>query len=128
MLCRATSTTSGPVIFAPFSSKKQFGSRSDRHLDDVLIGSDHLVTHSDDGLQRRFRFGHGGHDIDDAVVLGGGGHRHLVFACLAGIDGFADRLFEEIRSEEHTSELQSLMRISYAVFCLKKKKKQIQNT
>src|SRR3546814_5659199 len=30
---------------------------------------------------------------------------------------------EEMRSEEHTSELQSLMRISYAVFCLKKKKK-----
>src|SRR3546814_4129314 len=29
----------------------------------------------------------------------------------------------EIRSEEHTSELQSLMRISYAVFCLQKKKK-----
>src|SRR3546814_8758988 len=32
------------------------------------------------------------------------------------------------RSEEHTSELQSLMRISYAVFCLKKKKKQRLNT
>src|SRR3546814_3411541 len=31
------------------------------------------------------------------------------------------------RSEEHTSELQSLMRISYAVFCLKKKKKNIQS-
>src|SRR3546814_7138226 len=31
------------------------------------------------------------------------------------------------RSEEHTSELQSLMRISYAVFCLKKKKHQIYN-
>src|SRR3546814_7257054 len=31
------------------------------------------------------------------------------------------------RSEEHTSELQSLMRISYAVFCLKKKKKQKKN-
>src|SRR3546814_2872017 len=30
------------------------------------------------------------------------------------------------RSEEHTSELQSLMRISYAVFCLKKKKNNIQ--
>src|SRR3546814_5089275 len=30
---------------------------------------------------------------------------------------------EQYRSEEHTSELQSLMRISYAVFCLKKKKK-----
>src|SRR3546814_420127 len=43
-----------------------------------------------------------------------------------------DKLFERIdrvaraefgRSEEHTSELQSLMRISYAVFCLKKKKR-----
>src|SRR3546814_10679883 len=32
------------------------------------------------------------------------------------------------RSEEHTSELQSLMRISYAVFCLKKKNKHIQIT
>src|SRR3546814_7465593 len=32
------------------------------------------------------------------------------------------------RSEEHTSELQSLMRISYAVFCLKKKKKHIITT
>src|SRR3546814_7507706 len=31
------------------------------------------------------------------------------------------------RSEEHTSELQSLMRISYAVFCLKKKKKHTQD-
>src|SRR3546814_5785169 len=31
------------------------------------------------------------------------------------------------RSEEHTSELQSLMRISYAVFCLKKKKQQATN-
>src|SRR3546814_4452309 len=30
--------------------------------------------------------------------------------------------FDDHRSEEHTSELQSLMRISYAVFCLKKKK------
>src|SRR3546814_1811651 len=36
---------------------------------------------------------------------------------------------EQFRSEEHTSELQSLMRISYAVFCLKKKndKTQIEN-
>src|SRR3546814_5078218 len=33
-----------------------------------------------------------------------------------------------VRSEEHTSELQSLMRISYAVFCLKKKKTKPNNT
>src|SRR3546814_1936199 len=36
----------------------------------------------------------------------------------------ADRLYSA-RSEEHTSELQSLMRISYAVFCLQKKKTHI---
>src|SRR3546814_10660761 len=39
-------------------------------------------------------------------------------------DCFIDELIHAagLRSEEHTSELQSLMRISYAVFCLKKKK------
>src|SRR3546814_1249412 len=36
---------------------------------------------------------------------------------------FVASMKPRIRSEEHTSELQSLMRISYAVFCLKKKKK-----
>src|SRR3546814_3511807 len=35
--------------------------------------------------------------------------------------------FYLLRSEEHTSELQSLMRISYAVFCLKKKKQKSMN-
>src|SRR3546814_5882864 len=45
---------------------------------------------------------------------------------IIGVERFAAgllhvRLFLAIRSEEHTSELQSLMRISYAVFCLKKK-------
>src|SRR3546814_4969952 len=36
--------------------------------------------------------------------------------------GLSFAVIRMIRSEEHTSELQSLMRISYAVFCLKKKK------
>src|SRR3546814_6189337 len=39
---------------------------------------------------------------------------------------FGDHAYK-LRSEEHTSELQSLMRISYAVFCLKKKKTSIIN-
>src|SRR3546814_1065360 len=49
---------------------------------------------------------------------------------LTGHEGFAaDRTFVvEQRSEEHTSELQSLMRISYAVFCLKKKKNKAKRT
>src|SRR3546814_15950940 len=45
-------------------------------------------------------------------------------ATLSQLAALAERLVEihGQRSEEHTSELQSLMRISYAVFCLKKKK------
>src|SRR3546814_7973164 len=43
-------------------------------------------------------------------------------AALGWVSGEMDE-----RSEEHTSELQSLMRISYAVFCLKKKKNEITN-
>src|SRR3546814_8604013 len=42
-----------------------------------------------------------------------------MFGCVAVCGGLA---YPGTRSEEHTSELQSLMRISYAVFCLKKKK------
>src|SRR3546814_3190458 len=44
----------------------------------------------------------------------------------AAIEAFSRKTSSQwcsTRSEEHTSELQSLMRISYAVFCLKKKKK-----
>src|SRR3546814_18998589 len=58
-------------------------------------------------------------------------HRHAVLLAVERVrlaqiladPTFGDRLVPDIRSEEHTSELQSLMRISYAVFCLKKKKK-----
>src|SRR3546814_18828183 len=64
----------------------------------------------------RGRRGHDGHDARDGGDRGG------------RRDGGAERTEKHSgnlheRSEEHTSELQSLMRISYAVFCLKKKKK-----
>src|SRR3546814_7865514 len=60
-------------------------------------------------------------------------HRHLAEALLEGADDLEnveDRflLLARSRSEEHTSELQSLMRISYAVFCLKKTKCTYLNT
>src|SRR3546814_3343256 len=54
----------------------------------------------------------GGH-----VHFGRGGDHRFQHRQLRRVDGDVER-----RSEEHTSELQSLMRISYAVFCLKKKK------
>src|SRR3546814_5393400 len=56
-----------------------------------------------------------------------------VSQCRAGHTTLEKGFFGRFRSEEHTSELQSLMRISYAVFCLKKKttnkaNKQTKNT
>src|SRR3546814_9794178 len=59
--------------------------------------------------------GHGQNGFLTAALMGGG------VLLLERRPWLAGALFG--RSEEHTSELQSLMRISYAVFCLKKKKK-----
>src|SRR3546814_4290475 len=62
----------------------------------------------------------------DALNLGGREFRdrdNLTTLAASRLKDKQDRLTRELmRSEEHTSELQSLMRISYAVFCLKKKK------
>src|SRR3546814_10297040 len=60
------------------------------------VPADEHRSQADEGVQQRDEFRHPG---------------HFHAACAP-----------EPRSEEHTSELQSLMRISYAVFCLKKKK------
>src|SRR3546814_1770123 len=66
-------------------------------------------------------------DIGDGPVLARGAGRAALEriarqdADMAGEFGLGHRRIAA-RSEEHTSELQSLMRISYAVFCLKKKK------
>src|SRR3546814_5391432 len=54
----------------------------------------------------------------ETVEVAGYTYRFDGVRSVEGPNYMADR-----RSEEHTSELQSLMRISYAVFCLKKKKK-----
>src|SRR3546814_1741665 len=59
----------------------------------------------------------------DLHRIGDGGHRllHRLTDLLGGGDDRLGQARDEVRSEEHTSELQSLMRISYAVFCLQKK-------
>src|SRR3546814_5359196 len=54
------------------------------------------------------------------AALAGSTHQDMKSTPLAGFFAGMPNLFQG--SEEHTSELQSLMRISYAVFCLKKKK------
>src|SRR3546814_4923221 len=53
--------------------------------------------------------------------------RRLVANHISNPDGHFEDV-EMVRSEEHTSELQSLMRISYAVFCLKKKNQHTNET
>src|SRR3546814_7424291 len=70
-------------------------------------------------------------DVNRAKIIVGTAHKskgleydHVIilddFLTPSQLRGMLSR--KKIRSEEHTSELQSLMRISYAVFCLKKKK------
>src|SRR3546814_9085048 len=70
----------------------------------------------DQQAPQRHMIGHAG--VADGAEVNGIGIAQL-------IDGVVGH---HPRSEEHTSELQSLMRISYAVFCLKKKKKRKHHT
>src|SRR3546814_5259941 len=101
-----------------------------------------LKCGGDDGAYRRYAFGTGGAAktvdvlVDDARqgtwALAEGTVHHAAFT-VADLDVQAQVKFDieglgytdvsDRRSEEHTSELQSLMRISYAVFCLKQKNK-----
>src|SRR3546814_3827243 len=80
--------------------------------------------------QYRVEHGHALPVRDRDRLAHGSGHpdpREVLVAAQFGEDDRDLRIADvraEFRSEEHTSELQSLMRISYAVFCLKKKKKQ----
>src|SRR3546814_10295376 len=62
-----------------------------------------------------------GKSIADHILIAFGGAAPLHVARIAEKVGISRILVPPNRSEEHTSELQSLMRISYAVFCLKKK-------
>src|SRR3546814_6384738 len=100
------------------------GERRSRHARRERIGDAALVGQIvDDQRDLRqpadARIGDAELQVDLVIV------EHLV--CAERRHGFAD--IGVGRSEEHTSELQSLMRISYAVFCLKKKKrKPIQST
>src|SRR3546814_10530946 len=74
--------------------------------------------HRDDGVVR--------FACDDAELVPEVGQRNTVAQPDEQGRRIRRQLVVQPRSEEHTSELQSLMRISYAVFCLKKKKKKPQ--
>src|SRR3546814_1756012 len=82
----------------------------------TLFRSDRCAAAGSDCSYRRVRRGAG------AAPMNAGLTSERVYEGLR--QRILDREFRPGRSEEHTSELQSLMRISYAVFCLKKKKQQ----
>src|SRR3546814_10098048 len=89
--------------------------RSRRNTDFPLFSPNRGVAHRPGGSHVGCRGAFANHPSPYAVTSWGDGPSAAI-ACASG------RIAASIRSEEHTSELQSLMRISYAVFCLKKKK------
>src|SRR3546814_3702879 len=94
----------------------------------VALGATALTVAAPAEAQRWHHNRHHGGDDAAAAALVGGIIGLGIGAAIASSDNdrydnryYNDRYYD--RSEEHTSELQSLMRISYAVLCLKKKKK-----
>src|SRR3546814_6966006 len=100
----------------------------------IAVGGDHQQAAAEPGVAVAEALGEPGVPGGGAggTMAQGGEHAHAggqaqgglgVLGLGQGAVGGQDFGFEvAFRSEEHTSELQSLMRISYAVFCLKKKK------
>src|SRR3546814_1169388 len=84
---------------------------SDVCSSDLVLGEDHVVRGGTEGLEDRPDFG-----LRRSKVV--------AVRCEVRFERVGSPGSGGVRSEEHTSELQSLMRISYAVFCLKKKKTQ----
>src|SRR3546814_6512603 len=100
--------------------QRDFGEQDERLLARFDRGGDRL--HIDFGLARS------GNAVEQQGLERRGGHRlaklvrrrRLLVRQLGRREGGVGRGIGGVRSEEHTSELQSLMRNSYAVFCLKK--------
>src|SRR3546814_3593460 len=103
---------------------------ADRACRDPAAGEGRIVEQD----QRVERVGVLGERVGDEPVVGrigrGGeepaiqAHHVLLVVVLVLVAAASGDLDDDVRSEEHTSELQSLMRISYAVFCLKKNKRE----
>src|SRR3546814_7289699 len=94
------------------------------------VGSSDLLAGG--GEEQHRRVGGGDEQLPDGVLVLGRHAGPALAAPLLRTEGVQRRALDisahghghdhVLRSEEHTSELQSLMRISYAVFCLKKKR------
>src|SRR3546814_4872666 len=113
------------------------GELSPQRLEELAAGEQFILSVADDGYGKRtsayeYRLtGRGGQGIGNLDLSRASGREAGVVAAFPVALGDQIMLVTDagklnrspVRSEEHTSELQSLMRISYAVFCLKKQKK-----
>src|SRR3546814_4759411 len=86
----------------------------------AAAAGDHVPAAGDEAFHRRATEARGGPG-DQRRAWRGDAHFALIASAVRPPPASL-RLASASRSEEHTSELQSLMRISYAVFCLKNKK------
>src|SRR3546814_4509050 len=124
MLRRPPRSTRTDTLFPYTTLFRSFHSGIGAQETGVMTGRAKLVRHS----LARFHIDVGQHDA--RAMPGEGFCRRCAYAgarrrdqCNLSLEPFFHGLQTFSRSEEHTSELQSLMRISYAVFCLKKKNK-----
>src|SRR3546814_3924895 len=113
-----------PVLYLFHRGEEQgcLGSRwIERHTPELLADIDAAIAFDRAGLGDVITHQSYGRTCSDAFAT------NLASALNRQNSGFRYAP-DDTRSEEHTSELQSLMRISYAVFCLKKKKQQTTKT
>src|SRR3546814_3382683 len=89
------------------------------HHPPIESGIEWMNTHPDEPWVHRFTDVVRGHDQVRGLICGHL-HRAVTVAWVGRTIAICSSTAPQVRSEEHTSELQSLLRISYAVFCLKK--------
>src|SRR3546814_9959655 len=107
----------------PRYDMERFGAapRASPRQSDVMIVAGTLCNKMAPALRRVYdQMSNPKYVISMGSCANGGGYYHYSYSVVRGCDRIVP---VDIRSEEHTSELQSLMRNSYAVFCLKKKNK-----
>src|SRR3546814_8789429 len=115
-LFRSVEVVAEDIKFAESGLEAAAGEVEFTYTNDGVIGHTLLIDGVDDFKLEVEANG----DVDEGTVTLDAGS-YTVYCDIAGHREAGMETTLEVRSEEHTSELQSLMRISYAVFCLKKK-------
>src|SRR3546814_2646777 len=111
MIRRPPRSTRTDTLFPYTTLCRSRGEQEEHEFADVRIDDTALFDRGDDA----------------GIVIVGEDHIGSFLGHIGASDAHCHADVGALRSEEHTSELQSLMRISYAVFCLKKKNTKLTN-